>query len=406
MLTGNVVLSVLWSSLIVSQLSVEVSAQPNNFFSSQRVANQLKDATCRAYRTAVTARYLYDTMTPRKSSSTGQRTSPAKDYLSLVDKSYAKEYVLLPQPMLRSDSLDNIKKMTSIPLIHRFAFYAAVSYCNDQETAQNLKDVRLGDDASTPLPVTGYKITHWYNHKSVAHYVAVNPQQRMVVLTFRGSSNLQNYIDAVDSAWIHPDPTLFSIPKDAPSDIPLMPEEARQFRGYNRAAEKQIKIAIAELVKAHKAYPYYAVVINGHSLGGTIAQLAATYARLHYRKSLRLAAVYTFGEPIFSNGIFADWSVDVIKPTPVLRFTAKDDVVPILWHEDDASQPEKKRMRHGKDSIEIHCPDPKNPAAFLCQGHNDQDCSVGQDCRVASWENHVDYAGMRISGRFCKLGQK
>ncbi|KAI8058542.1 Alpha/Beta hydrolase protein [Syncephalis plumigaleata] len=418
MLMKQPLLLVFTALLATSQLTLVESNSALTHLMPDGFQYYVRDLTCRAYRAQVTASYLYKTMLRQSAAEAGSsspRSDVADDLYKLIQKSDTRHQLKDTHPALSSDMEMNKANMITMNLIHRFAFYSSVAYCRDQNTAQNIANVKVGkvQNGEEPVvtPAYGYRITHWYDKEPVAHYVAVNPIQKTIVLSFRGSINLRNYIDAVDAVWIHPDDELFTRPSPSSgegiaNDIPLLPKKARQFRGYNRAAAKQVKIGVAKLVEQYQQHQDYSVVITGHSLGGTVAHLAATYARLRYRRVLPLSALYTFGKPIFSNGLFADWTIQLIRPAPVIHVTSKNDIVPVLWLEDDPDIPERYQMRHGQGTIEVYSYKPDQPKAAICRGHADRRCSTGQDCEDSKWTNHNIFVGMRISGRICKLGQR
>ncbi|KAI9590921.1 Alpha/Beta hydrolase protein [Syncephalis fuscata] len=239
----------------------------------------------------------------------------------------------------------------------------------------------------------------------MGHYVAVSPDQKAVILSFRGSNNNRNFMDAADVSEGQPEPNLYGVPVNNIDQLPPMPNRARLFNGFARSARSQIETAVEKLYDAYSKNPTYSVIITGHSLGGAVSQLAALYARIRYRKTMPLAAVYTYGKPIIGNALFEDWSVSIIHPTPFFRFVSSDDVVPLLWYDNNSRKTPESRVRHALGAQEVYCPDFSSPTMIVCKGELDSECSEMQDCTRLSWAHHSEYAGFRATKSVCLLAQ-
>ncbi|RKP26220.1 Alpha/Beta hydrolase protein [Syncephalis pseudoplumigaleata] len=402
--TAVVAPALLASLATAANVSTKVSlvARQPSFLDS--VWKHMQSAACRLHRFGSTAGYAYNRLWKSRTHSSGTPDDVASAYIGLIARTNGSEGIMAEQPRLAADaSLDSrVSTLATLPLLYRYAFYSAATYCDDGATVEKLTQVKL-QEGGTPLPLTGAQIVHWYDEDSMGHYVAVNPAQRAVVLTFRGSNNNRNFMDAADVYEIKPNATLYDAPPGSSLALPPRDAKARVFRGFSRSAERQIETAIRQLHDAHEKHGNYSVVIAGHSLGGAVAQLAALYARIHYRDRLPLDAVYTYGKPIVGNALFEDWSVNVIGPTPFLRFVSSNDVVPHLWYDNNARNNPESRIRQAEGATEIYCPDYDAPNMIVCNGETDPRCSEMQDCTKLTWEHHSEYAGFRATKSVCLL---
>lgn len=76
-----------------------------------------------------------------------------------------------------------------------------------------------------------------------------------------------------------------------------------------------------------KRYPDSLIYLTGHSLGGAVSTLLS--AELSLNKTLKLAPVYTFGEPRVGNKKFADWFNSIITEYRVIHYR---DIIPSYPH--------------------------------------------------------------------------
>ncbi|KAI8050186.1 Alpha/Beta hydrolase protein [Syncephalis plumigaleata] len=356
----------------------------------------LLSTTCRLHRFGATAGYAYNRLWKSSSNAAGSPIDVANAYANLTSVIKGEADVLAPQPTVEKSAAldDKVNVLATLPLLYRYAFYSAATYCENGDVVKKLTGVKLQED-TLAIPLTGATITHWYDIDSVGHYVAVNEQQKAVVLAFRGSNNNRNFLDAADVTETSPDPVLYNVPaNDTANDIPPMKSGTQSNRNGGESVDDR-------LPSAHRLL----VIITGHSLGGAVAQLAALHARVKYRTELPLTAVYTYGKPIIGNALFEDWSVDVIQPTPFLRFVSSNDVVPNLWYDNNARKKIESRVRHATGAKEIYCPDPASPKMVICKNETDSECSEMQVCTQLSWEHHSEYAGFRATKSVCLLAE-
>jgi len=145
-------------------------------------------------------------------------------------------------------------------------------------------------------------------------FVGFDPQQKQIVVSFRGSQNLIDWLDDFDY-------TLVPYPWVADGDV---------HKGFYHAwgrLSSEIMEATTNLMSKLNGYT---ILVTGHSLGAALAQLAAlNFSR--YAESMNTNVsiiVYTFGSPRWANLNVADYFGAMIKTN--WRLVNEHDIVPTV----------------------------------------------------------------------------
>lgn len=143
-------------------------------------------------------------------------------------------------------------------------------------------------------------------------YVGYHPQLQEIVVSFRGTHNLDNWIEDL------------KILKDK-SPFPGCPSGtvATGFAQCYLSLADQIVPAVQALVQQFPSYP---VRVTGHSLGGAISSLCAL--DLNINVGVQNVQVLNFGSPRVGDSDFAVYFNNVIGS--IMRMTHQDDIVPHL----------------------------------------------------------------------------
>lgn len=142
----------------------------------------------------------------------------------------------------------------------------------------------------------------------VTGFVAIDSTNQKIVVSFRGSSSVRNWLANIDFI-------------DIPTDIcPGCTVHQGFWRSWSEARPR-ILTAIEEAVAQ---YPGYGIVATGHSLGGALATLCAA----SLRNSGYAVALYTYGAPQVGKQTTADYISS--QPGGNYRVTHTDDIVPKL----------------------------------------------------------------------------
>lgn len=145
----------------------------------------------------------------------------------------------------------------------------------------NSKSKHLQSTASSSLTTPSSLIT------DVTGFVAADHTNKLIVVAFRGSASIQNWIANFD---------ITAVPTD------LCPG-CTAHKGFWTSWTEARKSVLDAIKTSCKTNPDYALVLTGHSLGGAIASLAAA----ELRKSGYSAALYTYGAPRFASSRLSDF---------------------------------------------------------------------------------------------------
>jgi predicted lipase len=140
----------------------------------------------------------------------------------------------------------------------------------------------------------------------VTGYVALDPVHKLIVVSFRGSASIENWITNLDFIIVSTN----------------LCTGCTAHRGFWQSWLDARSAVTASLNQLSTAHPSYQIVTAGHSLGGAIATLAAADLRnLGYKVTL-----YSFGAPRVSSAKLANYITS--QPGGNYRITHWNDPVP------------------------------------------------------------------------------
>ncbi|KAI8915081.1 Alpha/Beta hydrolase protein [Entophlyctis helioformis] len=145
---------------------------------------------------------------------------------------------------------------------------------------------------------------------------AVHPPSRTLVLAFRGSRNLRNWIQSLSIAKA--DTAFFGAP-----------EAVRVHSGFLEAWTTMRDDAVESISRLRAAYPGYRLLVTGHSLGGAVATLAAMDIVSSKILNAKQVSVFTLNQPRVGNTAFAAWMSSHAFAS-VLRVVNQNDWTPHL----------------------------------------------------------------------------
>ncbi|RKP14722.1 Alpha/Beta hydrolase protein [Piptocephalis cylindrospora] len=300
--------------------------------------------------------------------------------------------------------------------IYRFAEYSAITYC-DEDSARGMTGVQVPPDLSAPptippatppvnesipLKLGNFRVEVWRPLDDLLFYVAVNEEQRTIVLAFEGSANTDNFLRDLNGTYLPPDPTLY----------PGAPTEGRLHAGFQNATvhlihnEQGVVQAVNEVISRYEDIPGMQWVITGHSLGAALA--ANVYIALKINKDLvkwEPRAVYTYSQPIISNRLFADWAATLVGPMTWIPSISSDDMVPYVKDDNDwkGKVADDKVISHSSLVDEVYFPRFDSTEVIYCTGMNDPRCSIQYSCKQRTWLHHSWMGGQWLGRAFCLL---
>ncbi|KAJ2162594.1 hypothetical protein GGF46_000597 [Coemansia sp. RSA 552] len=144
-------------------------------------------------------------------------------------------------------------------------------------------------------------------------YIARNPSRKLIIVSFRGSAVLGDWVeDFTESPVYWPESV-------AGSTVVL-----GVLGGY-LVSSKHILQGTAKLAEA---YPDYAIVAVGHSLGGSRASMFVADFVLRHPQYAARVQMYTYGQAKSGNRAFADFMNGL--GVPIYRAVNRGDIVPHL----------------------------------------------------------------------------
>ncbi|ROW06221.1 hypothetical protein VMCG_04595 [Cytospora schulzeri] len=186
--------------------------------------------------------------------------------------------------------------------------YAASAYCNGEDTVGALVTC---EDGCPDVMANGATVVGTVPNTTALNlegYVAVDTVREEIVVAFRGSSSVRNWMadldfilvpcDYTEGCWIHD--------------------------GFKDSWDEVSEYAFDLVKEAYASYPDYTLVVTGHSLGAAVGTLAAVELRnLGYACDL-----YTYGSPRVGNLAFVEFVTS--QAGAEYRVTHYDDPVPRL----------------------------------------------------------------------------
>ncbi|KAF2476422.1 alpha/beta-hydrolase [Lindgomyces ingoldianus] len=188
--------------------------------------------------------------------------------------------------------------------------YSAAAYCPSNNNSPGDKVTCSSGNCPLVQSAKTKTVTEFENslRTDVTGFVAVDSTNSLVIVSFRGSASIQNWIANFDIAAVNTD---------------LCTGCTAHSGFWNSWLEARDGV-LAAVKSASQANPKYKIVATGHSLGGAIASLAAA----QLRNSGYTVALYTFGSPRIASPKLSDYITN--QPGGNYRITHWNDPVPRL----------------------------------------------------------------------------
>ncbi|KAI1328843.1 extracellular lipase [Xylariaceae sp. FL0255] len=190
-----------------------------------------------------------------------------------------------------------------------FAQHAGAAYCNSVNPVGSV--ITCSDDVCDTVHANGATILATFSGSatSLEGYVAQDSVEGYIVVSMRGSSDLDNFI--TDFEFIQESSSLVS--------------GGLVHTGFQTAWNEVSSAVWSALASATKKYPSYDIVFTGHSLGAAVATLGAAYTR----NQGYYVDVVNFGSPRFGNVALVEYITND-QDGAEWRMTHLDDPVPRL----------------------------------------------------------------------------
>lgn len=204
---------------------------------------------------------------------------------------------------------------------NRDIFSCKLMSCNtDIKTRiENVVDTIIDNMDMRPIFYNGF--TNIKNKRDAQGYMLW--KSNTIYISFRGTSDICDIIDVVDIR-----------PKRLMKDIAVHNGFAEQFFSL----EPKITNDIKEIISS---FPIERIIFTGHSMGGSIATIAAAYYASMFTKMY--ITCHTFGTPATGNQSFVDWFKDGVDEST--RLEIEEDLVPLI--------PINKQFHHIPDGVRL-----------------------------------------------------
>ncbi|KAJ3261386.1 hypothetical protein HK103_005994 [Boothiomyces macroporosus] len=239
------------------------------------------------------------------------------EYSQQMDPS-SHTYVPIPNSVSKRDWNGPVDTTTA----NNFALMmqlAVSSYC---PSTTNSKTWNCGVRCQGSLSGTVIVGSHENYASGAAGFVGYNPDQKMIVVSVRGTANIQSCIQDIQ---------LWKTPADFggfPNN--QAPSSAQIHQGFKNTYIDLQPTLQSGLETLAAQYPDYHIIFSGHSLGGAVVNLAALDFYQNNPQYADRISIYTFGEPRIGNLDFANYIDSLPYAQRIFRVAKSGDIVPHL----------------------------------------------------------------------------
>ncbi|KAI9297829.1 alpha/beta-hydrolase [Neoconidiobolus thromboides FSU 785] len=203
-----------------------------------------------------------------------------------------------------------------------YAHYAGAAYCKDISTIK-----QWNCDLHCKLnPNQTVQIIDLFENKSIKtrSFIALNEIEKKIIISFRGSNQFHNFIS--DFKLFKLNYQLVEAYNGTKSDNKNNIRIHRGFFQCSESLKKNITLSLKKLYSKDSKYKDYHIILTGHSLGGSMAVLAALYLKQEFDLNSNDLSVYTYGQPRIGNSNF----VNLIQQNQlkIIRVTNRNDPIP------------------------------------------------------------------------------
>ncbi|KAJ5716654.1 Lipase class 3 [Penicillium malachiteum] len=199
---------------------------------------------------------------------------------------------------------------TTYDNLYLFAQYSAAAYCTVNDDNSAGVAISCSDDVcpdvESATTTTLYEFDQTNDYGDATGYIALDETNELIVLAFRGSEDISNWIANLDFTF---------------NDDSGLCDGCEVHSGWWSSWQTVADDITSELASAVSSYPDYQLVITGHSLGAALAAISAT----DLRNSGYTLDLYTYGQPRVGNLALADY---MTEQGSLWRTTHTDDIVP------------------------------------------------------------------------------
>ncbi|KAL7750946.1 hypothetical protein RI367_003526 [Sorochytrium milnesiophthora] len=243
-----------------------------------------------------------------------------------------------------------------LELAKDMAIYSSIAYCRNLQSLASWTCAPLCSDPR----VTGTRYVNVFvnDPTETKGYAAVNDAKQAIIISFRGSQNIQNWFNNLDF-----------IRRSYPAAVPAVYQSTASqisihsgfWNTYN-PVRQALSQTLSQLVGQ---YPSYTVIFTGHSLGAAVAELAAAEMTVTLNLPTSQVKLITLGAPRVGNSQYS--GLLTALGIEIDRVVNENDIVPhALGEWLGFEQTIGEKYIHGGQ-------------VYVCEGEEDSECS---DSRV------------------------
>jgi hypothetical protein len=193
-------------------------------------------------------------------------------------------------------------------------YYAMSAYCNHFVDISKFTCGKFCDKAPKGTRVV-HVINNWTNGAS--GFVAVNEQERKVLLVWEGSIDVQD--------WFVTNIRMGLVSANLPSGRFNGMKLHQGFLEAYRSVAGELEDILSDLLTS---YPGFKLAITGHSLGGAMSIVSAIHLIDCFKLTSETLDIVTFGQPRVGNTVVGEFFKH--HQVPVIRYVHKNDIIPHL----------------------------------------------------------------------------
>jgi len=202
-------------------------------------------------------------------------------------------------------------------------------------------------------------------------FIGHSTSNKMIYVSFRGSSSVLNWMDDFE--------------------VTLVPYKTfdecvncKIHNGFYRSSLSVTNKTIDTLNILRKRFPFYKILVTGHSYGAAVSQIIAMEL---YKNGLTNIIIYNFGQPRIGNPLYANFVNTILSD--YWRFTHFKDIVPHL--------PPQLGFGYLHSCREVF--ETENNELYLCSEFNCEDpkCSDQYSLYETNSNDHLYYLNHRVS---------
>lgn len=263
------------------------------------------------------------------------------------------------------------------PLGYTTLYHSEVAYCGSDPMPSYLDR----DYDTNPYTKT-FKATRYVHSsnsgESVRGYVGYQENIKSIIISFRGSTDINNWVTDLDAIRTNYDKC----------------DECGVHKGFLNAKNSVIDQVMDEVLNLDLMYPDWKIVVTGHSMGAALATLTGLDLADEYGADR--VHLYNYGSPRIFNKNAADWASSGAINIGARRTHYKDMVVHVPLYSMGFVHITGEVYESGPSTNYQNFP---GAPLLTCLGEEDAACA--DQWNMGSISDHLLYSGLTMGASGC-----